>query len=204
MAVFLYVVCLQRQKSSVSVLEALAAIDGAIVVGLKGNLAVLTALCAHSGEHLAGATLATACLTGSAAIAASLRLVGEALLGVELLLAGGENEFASAILADNGLVSVHVITSISLAHFLRIIHIIQPFIHFVKTFFEINVNFLKFSSQIAQIHPHIMQFTVHIYPCNVLNRQKREKPRQKRTSHKEVSKLYCKDRRPRLSEKTKI
>ena len=108
------------QKLSVSVLEALAAINGAIVVGLEGNLALLTALCANSGEHLASASLATACLTSGAAIAASLRLVGEALLSVEFLLASRENELLSAILADQCLVSVHVIPSILFVHFLHI------------------------------------------------------------------------------------
>jgi hypothetical protein len=97
------------QKSVVSVAEAVVAVDGAIIVGLKGNLAGLTALGANSVEHLAGrsSTLTALCLAGIAAIAASLGLVGEALLCVELLISGGENEFASAILADNGLVSVH-------------------------------------------------------------------------------------------------
>jgi len=100
--------CLQRSVSSV--LEALAAVDGTVVVRLEGNLALLAAVGANSVEHLACGSLLTALsLAGVAAITASLGLVGEALLGVELLLAGGENEFASAILADNGLVSVHVI-----------------------------------------------------------------------------------------------
>ena len=98
-----------QQKSVVSVLEALAAVNGTIVVRLERNLALLTAVCAGSVKHLAGGSLTALSLTGVAAITASLGLVLEALLGVELLLAGGENEFASAILADNGLVSVHCI-----------------------------------------------------------------------------------------------
>ena len=65
--------------------------------------------------------LTALCLAGVAAITASLGLVLEALLGVELLLAGGENEFASAILADNGLVSVHCITSSFSVHFLHMV-----------------------------------------------------------------------------------
>ena len=98
-----------QQKSVVSVLEALAAVYGAIVVRLERNLALLATVSAGSVKHLAGRSLTALSLAGVAAITASLGLVGEALLGVELLLAGGENEFASAILADNGLVSVHVI-----------------------------------------------------------------------------------------------
>jgi hypothetical protein len=80
-------------------------------VRLEGNLAGLHAVTANGIKHLASrsSTLTTLCLASVTAIAASLGLVGEALLGVELLVSGGENEFASAILADNGLVSVHVI-----------------------------------------------------------------------------------------------
>ena len=110
--VFFWILCKVRsmqQKSVVSVLEALAAVNGTIVVRLERNLALLTAVSAGSVKHLAGRSLTALSLTGVAAITASLGLVGEALLGVELLLAGGENEFASAILADNGLVSVHVL-----------------------------------------------------------------------------------------------
>ena len=109
-----------QQKSVVSVLEALAAVDGTVVVRLERNLALLTAVGAGSVEHLAGRSLTALSLTGVAAITASLGLVGEALLGVELLLAGGENEFASAILADNGLVSVHVIP-LFFVHFLHMV-----------------------------------------------------------------------------------
>jgi hypothetical protein len=108
--VFFRVSCDLCFESASSGLEALAAVDGTVVVRLEGNLALLAAVGADSVEHLTGGSLLTAlCLAGIAAITASLGLVGKALLGVELLLAGGENEFASAILADNGLVSVHVI-----------------------------------------------------------------------------------------------
>ena len=137
-----YGLCLQ--KSVVSVLEALAAVDGTIVVRLEGNLALLAAVGAGSVEHLAGGSLAALSLAGVAAITASLGLVGEALLGVELLLAGGENEFASAILADNGLVSVHCIPLLFLCFLAHDGNIIQPFVNFVKSFFEINVNYFAF------------------------------------------------------------
>ena len=119
-------------KSVVSVLEALAAVNGAIVVRLEGNLALLTALCANSGEHLAGASLATACLTSGAAVTASLGLVGEALLSIKFLLSGSESEFLSAFLADECLVSVHVIPLILFVHFLHIINIIQRWGRFVN------------------------------------------------------------------------
>ena len=121
-AVFSFSVCsVCLQKSVSSVLEALAAVDGTVVVRLERNLALLAAVGAGSVEHLAGRSLTALSLAGVAAITASLGLVGEALLGVELLLAGGENEFASAILADNGLVSVHCITSSFSVHFLHMV-----------------------------------------------------------------------------------
>jgi hypothetical protein len=103
-----------------SVLEALAAVDGTIVVGLEGNLALLATVSAYSVEHLASGSLATACLARLTALTASLGLIGEALLSVEFLLAGRENELLSAILADQCLVSVHVIPSILFVHFLHI------------------------------------------------------------------------------------
>ena len=93
-----------------AVAEAVAAVDRAIVAGLKGHLAGLAALGAHSVIHLAGSTVGTGdAFAGIAAGFAALGLIGEALLGVKLLLTGGENEFLSAILADQGLVSVHEI-----------------------------------------------------------------------------------------------
>ena len=87
--------------------EAVAAIDRAVIARLEGNLAGLAAVGADSVEHLA--RRAGDAFAGIAAGFAALGLVGEALLGVKLLLTGGENEFLSAILADQGLVSVHEI-----------------------------------------------------------------------------------------------
>ena len=70
--------------------EALAAIDGAVIAGLEGNLAGLAALGAHGVEHLTAFAggLATALLTGVTAGLAALGLILEAVLSVELLLAG--------------------------------------------------------------------------------------------------------------------
>ena len=91
------------------VLEALAAEHGLVVARLEGNLAGLAALSTHSVEHRTTVALTAVCLPCSPAVPASLRLVLEALLGVKLLLARRKNEFPSAILADQSLVSVHVI-----------------------------------------------------------------------------------------------
>jgi hypothetical protein len=91
-----------------AVAEAVAAVDGTVVAGLEGDLAGLAALSADSFEHLAGGRVGAGhTLAGITAGLATLGLVGEAFLSVELLLTGGENEFLSAILADQGLVSVH-------------------------------------------------------------------------------------------------
>ena len=86
--------------------EAVAAVDGAIVAGLKGDLASLTALGADSVEHGTGGC-AGLTLAGIAAALAALGFVGEAFFSIELLLTGSEHEFLSAILADQSLVVVH-------------------------------------------------------------------------------------------------
>ena len=77
--------------------EALAAVNGAIGLGLEGNLGIAAASSTGSGEVLtrtAGSSLA-----GVTAALAALGLVLEAALSVELLLAGGENEFVAALFA---------------------------------------------------------------------------------------------------------
>jgi hypothetical protein len=100
--------CFERIELLVSILEAFAAVYRTVIVGLERNLALLTASSTYSIEHLTcAATLTTACLTGSTAVTASLRLVGKALLCVKFLLAGRKLEFPSAILADQCLVCVH-------------------------------------------------------------------------------------------------
>ena len=123
------------------VLEALAAIHGAVIVRLEGNLARLAAVGAHSVKHLAAATLPTACLAGRTAVTASLGLVLKALLGVKLLLAGSKHEFPSAVLADQSLVSVHVIPQFFLCISCTYMSIIQPSDRFVNPYSE---NFVKY------------------------------------------------------------
>ena len=100
---------------SAAIAEAVAAVDRTIVAGLKGHFAGLAALSAHGVKHLTGGVVVGAgdAFAGITAGFAALGLIGEAFLSIELLLTGGENEFLSAILADQGLVSVHEITSLS-------------------------------------------------------------------------------------------
>ena len=78
-------------------------------MGLERDLAFLTAACAYCIIHLALSCATVCCLTCVAARLAALRLVGEALFSIELLLSGSEGEFLSAILADQSLVVVHEI-----------------------------------------------------------------------------------------------
>jgi hypothetical protein len=78
--------------------EALAAVHGAIGLGLEGNLGLAAATGAGSGEELTGATGSV--LASVTAGLAALGLVLEATLSVELLLTGGENEFGAALFAN--------------------------------------------------------------------------------------------------------
>ena len=80
--------------------EAFAAVDGTILTGLEGNLGGLATLGAHSVEHLAGsAGSGTGSLTGHTAVTAAGGLILEALLGVERLFTGRENELVAAVFA---------------------------------------------------------------------------------------------------------
>lgn len=77
---------------------ALAAVYRSVTAGLEGNLCFLTASCAGSGvKLLLRLTGSLSCFT---ARLASLGLVLEPFLGVELLLACGEDELLAAILTD--------------------------------------------------------------------------------------------------------
>ena len=91
-------------------LEALAAEYGAIASGLEGHLSGLAAAITNHVVHrtigtAGGAILLTA---GGAARGATAGLILEALVGVELLLAGGEDEFVAALTALEGLVFEHI------------------------------------------------------------------------------------------------
>jgi hypothetical protein len=77
---------------------------------MKGILVRSTALCAHRVIHFARAIgiCASSRLAGAAAGLATAGLVLEALLSIEFLFTGGENEFRAAVFADQSLVLVHV------------------------------------------------------------------------------------------------
>jgi hypothetical protein len=88
--------------------EALTAVDGTISAGLERYLGLTAAAVTDHGEHLpGGTTVAVLSTAGSAAGRAAARLVLEALLSKELLLAGRENEFVAAVTAGQGFVFVH-------------------------------------------------------------------------------------------------
>ena len=78
--------------------EALAAINGTVGLGLEGNLCLAAAGSAGSSEELTGAT--GSILASVTAGLATLGLILEAALCVELLLTGGENEFLTTLFAN--------------------------------------------------------------------------------------------------------
>ena len=78
--------------------EALAAVDGAIGLGLEGNTSFAAAVGADSSEIFSGAT--GSILASVTASLAALGLVLEASLSVEFLLTGGEHELVATFLAN--------------------------------------------------------------------------------------------------------
>ena len=91
---------------------ALAAVYRLAIGRIEGNLALLTAISANGVEHLSAT--AGSVLSDVAAGLASLGLVLEALLCVELLLACGEDKISSAFLALQSLVLVHGVSFLAL------------------------------------------------------------------------------------------
>jgi len=89
--------------------ETIAAIDGAIPPGLKGDFAGLSALGANGVEHLASTASTDVPLAGVAAGLATLGLIRETLLRKELLFSGGKSEFLTAVLANDSFVLKHEI-----------------------------------------------------------------------------------------------
>jgi hypothetical protein len=78
--------------------KALAAIDRTIRLRLKGNSGLATAHSAGSSEVLTGSTGRS--LTGIPTRLAALRLILEAPLSIEFLLASGEHKFLTAFFAN--------------------------------------------------------------------------------------------------------
>ena len=78
--------------------KAIAAVHRTIISGLEGYAGFSAAGSAGGGEELTGTTGSV--LAGIAAGLAALGLVLEALLRIELLLAGGEYELIAALFAN--------------------------------------------------------------------------------------------------------
>ncbi len=78
--------------------EALAAVYGAISLGLERNPCFSAAVSADSSEVLSGATGSV--LPGITAGLAALGLILEAALCIELLLTGGEHKLVAALFAN--------------------------------------------------------------------------------------------------------
>ena len=91
-------VCKELSLVSVVLSVALAAENGAVGLGLEGNLGFATATGANTGEDFTGST--GSILASVTAGLAALGLVLEATLCVEFLLTGGENEFVAAHFAN--------------------------------------------------------------------------------------------------------
>jgi hypothetical protein len=86
---------------------AIAAVNRAACARFKRNLSLFSALGANSRIHLSlhtGFTSAETLFFGGTAGGAALGLIGKALLGVKLLLSGGEGERSLAIRTGKGLV----------------------------------------------------------------------------------------------------
>ena len=99
------------------VLEAVSAVDGLVAAGLERHFCRASAAAAGRAEHLPltaavetrpAAAAALLRFTRSPAIRATARLVLKTLLGIELLLAGGEGELLSTIHARDELIGIHL------------------------------------------------------------------------------------------------
>lgn len=78
--------------------KALAAINRSVVLRQERNLVNLSAVSACDFVHFP--VLSYAVLSRNSALFASYRLVLEALFSIKFLLAGGKNEFLTAVFAD--------------------------------------------------------------------------------------------------------
>ena len=78
--------------------KALTAVNGTIGLGLKGNLRLAAAGSAGRGEVFSGAT--GSILASIAAGLATLRLILESSLSIELLLTGSKHKLGTAFFAN--------------------------------------------------------------------------------------------------------
>lgn len=85
--------------------KAVAAVYWSAISRLERHLGLGAAFSTDSSVHFTISASALTALAGTAVIAAT-GLIGEALLCVEFLFSCGENEFASAVTAGQGLVGV--------------------------------------------------------------------------------------------------
>jgi len=83
-------------------IEAIAAVNRAIIYGLKRHLCFLTTFSANNGEHFpSGVALLFA---DGSAMRATRRLIHKAFFGVKFLLGGREQKFLTTFLANQGFV----------------------------------------------------------------------------------------------------
>ena len=86
-------------RLSAMLVEAVTAVDRTVILRLEGHLGLLAAVSAGDLEHLALLTAITAATALVAAVAAACRLILKTLLGIELLLTGGESELLATLFA---------------------------------------------------------------------------------------------------------
>jgi len=80
-------------------LETILAIDRPVILRLKGNLSLLTAVSTYDLIHLAGRTAITSAAALIAAIAATSRLVLKSFLSIKFLFTCTEDELLATFLA---------------------------------------------------------------------------------------------------------
>ena len=95
------------ERAGAHLVEAAAAVDGAIVAWRERHDGLSPAGPADSGMELARPLVGTSALGHGTAGWAALRIVGQALRGEEGLLAGGEGELLATITAGQNTVLVH-------------------------------------------------------------------------------------------------
>lgn len=88
--------------------KAITAVNGLIATRLEGHLRFLAAVGTDRGEHLTlRAGIAILRTESGTALRAAARLVLEALLRIESLLGSAEDEFLTAVAANEGFVLIH-------------------------------------------------------------------------------------------------
>ena len=145
----------QSVLRSFSCLKAGAAVYGSVAGGLEGDLCLSAAICAYCREIFTGSSAGVLlCVTASLA---SLGLVQKAFFRIEFLFACGEDEFLSAILADNRFVNVVFFYCCIVVFFLE--HVCKPLFVMMVYFYprRIFTAILGFTNALFKLYGHMGQ-----------------------------------------------